>query len=238
MPEAPVAFLDWDRSLHDGFTTVPWMDFLISHDRFDRSVRARVAEVFEEHARGTVSYATLAEEVCTAQCTGVRGQDVAELALLAEQFVDMDQHRVHEYTRPLIELLIGNGVEPIVVSGAPSQVLDVYARRLGISTVHAVEALYEDGVFTGATGNLFAVTEEKRRIVSEELSARGRPQALLAVGDSEADLPLLEAATWRLVVDAPALLAESDTTLHVDTTSPGATERVLSFVGSCSSAAG
>ena len=87
-----------------------------------------------------------------------------------------------------------------------------------------------DGRFTGELELNPAEQTAKERIISTALEDA---TVVLAVGDSEADLPMLEAAQAKIVVDNDALLDDDEHTLHLrpDSLGDGGWAALSAFLG-------
>jgi phosphoserine phosphatase len=111
---------------------------------------------------------------------------------------DVDQHHVYGWTAPVLRSLTDDGVRPVVVSGAPHEILVEHVRRLGLPDVevHGLTlAAGPDGRFTGDLAANLGTDTGKR-----ELLQQLEGPIVLGVGDSISDLPLLRAARRQLVV--------------------------------------
>ena len=125
-----IALLDWDNSLHLGFTMGPWMHQLardaaetLTADRFDRALA--------DYEAGSLAYDTfalLAEQLYTVL---MDGRHAADVEAVAAHLVPIDPLRPG--TPELIAALLALDIRPILVSGAPIEVLRAHAAALGIA---------------------------------------------------------------------------------------------------------
>ncbi|MFN8620024.1 MAG: haloacid dehalogenase-like hydrolase [Chloroflexota bacterium] len=197
-----VALLDWDNSLHPGFTLGPWLHAL-ARDDHEAAAGRRFDAARAAYDAGTLPYddfAGLAEELYTALADG---RPVAELDALAASFVRSD--RLRPGTTDLVAALLARDVRPMLISGAPIEVLRAHATTLGIAPEDVTGwRLAGDGdryVGRLASGNT-ARGGSKAAIVAELVAAGAT--IVLGLGDSSADRPLIEAARIGAWIDPQA----------------------------------
>ena len=201
MTDAParIALLDWDNSLHLGFTMGPWMHAL-ARDAAETLTADRFDGALADYEAGDLAYdafALLAEELYTAL---MDGRPVADVEAVADRLVPVDPLRPG--TPELISALLASGIRPILVSGAPIEVLRAHAAALGIapSDVTGWTLDRDRDRYLGrlASGNT-ARGGSKGRIVAAHQAAGA--EILLGVGDSDADRPLVDAARIGAWID-------------------------------------
>ena len=195
-----IALLDWDNSLHLGFTMGPWMHQLardaaetLTADRFDRALA--------DYEAGSLAYDTfalLAEQLYTVL---MDGRHAADVEAVAAHLVPIDPLRPG--TPELIAALLALDIRPILVSGAPIEVLRAHAAALGIAPGDVTGwTLDRDGDrYLGrlASGNT-ARGGSKAQIVAAHVAAGA--EVVLGLGDSDADRPLVDAARLGAWIDA------------------------------------
>lgn len=201
MTDAPrrVAVLDWDNSLHAGFTMGPWMHAL-ARDARETATADRFDRALADHEAGRLAYdafALLAEELYTAL---MDGRTAADVEAVAAHLVPIDPLRPG--TPELVAALLARGIDPVLISGAPIEVLRAHAEALGIAPEDVTGWMLErDGDrYLGrlASGNT-ARGGSKARIVARLVEAGA--EVVLGVGDSDADRPLVEAARIGAWID-------------------------------------
>jgi phosphoserine phosphatase len=208
-----VAVLDWDNSLHLGFTMGPWMHAL-ARDAAETAVADRFDRALADYEAGQLAYdafALLAEELYTGL---MDGRLVADVEAVAERLVPVDPLRPG--TPELIAALRDSDIHPILISGAPIEVLRAHAHALGIApddvTGWTLELVDDRYVGRLAGGNT-ARGGSKSRIVAG-LVAQG-DEVVLGLGDSPADAPLVDAARVGAWID-PAPTDESQRVTWTD----------------------
>jgi hypothetical protein len=97
--------------------------------------------------------------------------------------------------------------------GCPIEPLEAYKGILDLDQIYALQVGASDGRYVADLVTNPAGFDGKKAVV-EKLTSGGDLIAL-AMGDSSADLPLLNAAKYRIVVDNPNLLEPSSTVHHI-----------------------
>jgi phosphoserine phosphatase len=199
-----VALLDWDNTLHDGWTLEPWVRFLVDEGVAPTSLAVAGERLTRDYLEGRLAGPSdLAHRANTLYATATAGWCTDDLADLVDRFADeIDRPLVYPFMSQLLAWLVGRGIEPVIVTGAPAELVEVHVAGAGARVVGLTLSTC-GGRSTGAVERNPGTGMEKARVVAELLAA-GRPVALGA-GDSESDLPLLQAGRRRLVVGNPDL---------------------------------
>ncbi len=206
-PPPTVALLDWDNTLHEGWTLSPWVRYLVEQGVAPTSRGTDGAQLIPDYLDGrrgdSDERARRASTLYASATAGVRASDIA--ALVGPYLATVDGPLVFSYVPALLEWLVDRGIQPVVVTGAPAELVAPYVEPAG-GRVVGLTLVESAGLSTGAIRRNPGPADEKERVVGE-LAAAGCRVALGA-GDSESDRPLLRAAQWQLVVDNPSLAAE------------------------------
>ena len=222
-PEQPtsarVALLDWDGSLHRGLTLRSWTHYLRERDLLPEASAAAIEERFLAYDEGDLPYRRLATETPELYARGLEGVPRAELRAHARTyFAEQDGGALFPFARALLESLVERGIETLVISGSPVETLSLHRERLPIRRHWGITVAVRDGLYTGELELNPAEQSAKERIISAAVEGA---RVVLAVGDSEADLPMLEMAQARIVVDNDAVFGDDETTLHLSPDASG-----------------
>jgi phosphoserine phosphatase len=209
--DTAVALLDWDNTLHDGWTLDPWVRYLVDQGVAPDSLRTDGQQLTLDYLEGRLDgHSDLAHRANTLYASATAGWAVADMADLVDPFLaDVDGPLMFPFVPDLLDWLVEHGIEPVIVTGAPAELVTGYvgargARVVGLTVVEA------HGRSTGAVGRNPGTGLEKARVVAE-LAGEGC-EVVLGAGDSESDLPLLRAAPRQLVVGNADLAAEFPST--------------------------
>lgn len=206
-----VALLDWDNTLHDGWTLDPWVRYLVDQGVAPDSLRTDGHRIIVDFLEGRLDgHSDLAHRAATVYATATRGWAVPDVAALVAPFLaDVDRPLVFPFVADLLAWLVEHGIEPVIVTGAPDQLVRGYAESRGARVVGFTVA-QKAGRYTGAIRRNPGTGHEKERVVAE-LEGDGC-EVVLGAGDSESDLPLLRAAGRQLVMGNPDLAAQFPST--------------------------
>jgi HAD superfamily phosphoserine phosphatase-like hydrolase len=197
-----LALIDWDNTARPGWTIRDWALYLENLTLVKPRTSSNVEAIIEQYNNGRLPYAEMAEQVLQALADGLRGQSAALIADQARSFIDHDKAELFPFARNLFSALTDRGVSLVVISGAPEEVLNAAAMRYGLDDIHGTTFEVRDGHYAGTIKVNRASRVGKRNAV---VALVGESPASIAIGDSEADLPLLENSKLSLVVDNPEL---------------------------------
>ena len=228
-PSTRVALLDWDGSLHRGLTLRSWTNYLAERQLLPEDVAGAIEERFAAHEQGDFPYGRLAVETPELYARGLEGVAQAELEACARSYVEDDSDALFPFARSLLESLVERGIETLLISGSPIETLALHQERLPIRRFWGITVGVRDGRYTGELELNPAEQTAKEDIISTGL---GQARVVLAIGDSEADLPMLEMAEARIVVDNDDLFSDDEATLHLspDSTDDGGLAALRAFI--------
>jgi len=198
-PSDSVALIDWDGTIRSGFTIQEWISFLARKELLPASARESLQPGFRSYDHGEISHDQLAERTAQEYARMMKGTRAREILAAAGEFVREDGARLQETPSKVLQLLLERGFSVVVVSGAPLEVLEEYARRWGFAEVHGLELETRDGVYTGRVKSNPGTTTAKREL-ADTISRRMNTRIRVAMGNSPSDEPLFAAAPVAVVV--------------------------------------
>jgi len=191
----PVAFFDIDGTVFRSSLLIELVRQLIVEGVFPKET----AEQFEEELSAWRSregtYEQYIDAVVRAFMSNIKGVHYGEFADIGRQVVAVQSKHVYRYTRDLIKSLKTDGYYLVAISQSPKTILDEFCQQYGFDKVYG--RLYEIGpqdCFTGVVTDEFLI-QNKSNIVKRVFSRNTdlSPKNSVAVGDTEGDIPLLEA---------------------------------------------
>lgn len=197
-----------------GSTMPSWVAYMRDHGVLAPAAAERIFAVDREHDRGDLSYPDFVVKVVNTYAAEMKGIDVSAVAALSTAFGRKDLVNILPFVAPLFRTLRAAGIEPVIVTGSPREAVVGQFATLGVTTIYATDIATDHGVFTGQVLRNVATGETKQGIADGYQTC----DVVLAAGDSVSDLPLLNAARLRIVVDNRSLLAPNANTLHLTTT--------------------
>jgi phosphoserine phosphatase len=192
-----VALMDWDNTIRRGWTIRDWARYLVGQDLLQDRTVSEVESVLERHAAGRCSYTVMADTVLQRFAEGLEGQSVDAVLAQAPSFIAGDRYRFYPFAEEALGELRARGLSLLVISGAPEEVLNAAATRYGFTEVRGSVFDVQNGAYVGTVKQNRATVRGKRDAIAPLLGDR---IAALAMGDSEADMPLLERAHLKVVV--------------------------------------
>ncbi len=236
-----VALLDWDNTLHQGWTLLPWCAFLEQESLIPAD--AGLVQQIESLLAGYPSeqdHDELAAQTAELYARAIRDASPEVLRNAARRFTaDPRRFRPFRWTDSFLRGLTDIGIAPVIISGAPVEVLAAWAAGrsdhvagcFGLLAPNATSAAqpseYLAAIVPGEINP--GMTEGKQHFVGQIRQARRR--VVLAVGDSASDRPLWEAAEYKIYVGTSAVpQAGSPVSLTMADPAAGDADELLNWV--------
>jgi phosphoserine phosphatase len=207
-----IAVLDLDNTLAHGWLIQRWVHELCDAGLSDSSESAlQLDELFDEYgADPDYGHDHLARQAATVYASAMSGISVVDVASLARRVVGgyLGQGgSVFPSTQPLLTGLRERGIRPVLVTGAPGEIAVPLAEAIGIHSVFPLTLGQRDGRFTGDIEVNHGLASTKRQVCTA-LIENSECDVLVAVGDSEGDRPMWEAAQVSVRVGGPSGAAD------------------------------
>ncbi|HEY1459887.1 MAG TPA: HAD family hydrolase [Casimicrobiaceae bacterium] len=204
-----LTLFDLDNTLIAGDSDYGWAQFLIELGVLDaQGYEARNAAFFADYKAGTLDIHAFLDF----QLRPLAEHDVVQLEVWRQRFlVEKIQPMLLPAAQAVVDARFAAGDLIAVVTATNSFVTRPIARMYGIDHLVATEPEMIEGRFTGRIVGPPCFQMGKLRCVDTWLSGQGHVLADFAqswfYSDSHNDLPLLEAVTHPVAVDADAVLA-------------------------------
>ncbi|MFT3731912.1 MAG: HAD-IB family phosphatase [Hyphomicrobium sp.] len=194
---ADVCLCDWDGTLRKGFMFQTWIPFLAKALSLPDQRVSAFHTLFDDFKHHRISYENLVDGVAIAYAELVAGASCADVRSVARRFAERDQ-AVFPFVKSLVARLAAHGIDTIIVSGSPSDVLEAFAESLGVRKVFALRIICDDdGTYAARVQKNYGNYAEKLSCV---MQLKERHAIKAAFGDSTADIPLLAVADARFIV--------------------------------------
>ena len=191
----PVAFFDIDGTVFRSSLLIELVEALVRDEIFPAEVQDeyRLAYTAWRNREGT--YEEYIEAVVKSFLHHIKGVHYGVFADIGKRVVGIHSKHVYRYTRDLIKSLKEDGYYIVAISQSPKTILDQFCTQYGFDKVYG--RMYEIGPqdrFTGAITDVHLI-ENKATIVKRvfENNPNLTVKDSLAVGDTDGDIPLLEA---------------------------------------------
>ncbi len=214
------AFFDVDGTLVSGFLLIEFARYLNERNLFPVHM-VRALEEEDESFRSPRLPLDLGQEILEFENfagrllriygEGIRNRSRYQISEEAGKFIGEKSEDRFIYTKPLIRLVREYGYVPVLVSGGPAEIVQQFARRLGIEKEWVFSTTYEvdSGTFTGRVHTTAAKAEEKIKIV-DGFARKNRIDLATsaAFGDSILDVGFLGSVKYKFPINPSRKLAE------------------------------
>jgi HAD superfamily hydrolase (TIGR01490 family) len=191
--DAPgAAFFDLDRTIISGSSvfTFGWAAYragMLANRDLAKDALSAVTFLFS----GASDEKT--EAVKSRVLGAIEGVEVAEMASLGERIIPSLEDDVRREARGLIDLHHAAGRDTYIVSASPVEIVDPFAKAIGMTGGIGTVAEIEDGIYTGGLAEPFCYGQGKADAVQKLAGEQGYDLELsYAYTDSAGDLPMLE----------------------------------------------
>lgn len=191
------ALLDWDNTLRKGYTLFTWMDYLINIGIIESEVRKEVDYHIEKYKKAEISHDQLARDAGKIFAKSIKGIRKSILEQKIQAYMCEDSSKLYGFTQEIFEVLNENKVLPIIVSGAPSDILENYLIQFNIYKIYGFVAEVENDRFSGKV--LYNYGYDKSLKIEEICKKMGRLPKI-SFGDSASDFGMLEIAEKSIIV--------------------------------------
>lgn len=208
-----LALADWDGTLRSGFTLQAWTRFLAKHGVISPDVIDDLASLFAMFRSHRLSHDDLSRQTSLVYANSLKGSSTEQVQRLAYDFVQEDASCLLSFTEPLLRRLGCYDVPVLVISGTPFEVLLAYQARLPIYDVVGLTLYTRDGIYTGEINVNPGYVQGKQVVINATLRL-SQLKVVLAMGNSDSDMPLFEIAPYNIIVDN-ALLTVPAIAFHI-----------------------
>ena len=224
------SIFDWDNTVRSGFTLFQWIDFLCKKNLLSEKLREERRRLMDEYKAHRITHDTFAHLSCDAYAAELKGVKESYIDNLLDEYIEQDRNSIFPFAGEVFSLLTEHNIDIIIVSGAPERILKRYAPVFGIKEVYAVSEQVKDGIFTG---EIKSNAGYKKKKIVEKLMSRYGKEPILGFGDSESDVPILEAAKHGIRIQSKVTTMREGNYEVIDCfTEPGKVrEKILNLIG-------
>jgi HAD superfamily hydrolase (TIGR01490 family) len=206
--ERKVAFFDIDGTVFRSSLLIELVEALIDARVFPTEARHEYEIAYRAWQGREGTYEAYITAVVATFRQHIHGVHYGQFADIGRQVVVVHSKRVYRYTRDLLRELKGQGYTLVAISQSPKTILDEFCAQYGFDKVYG--RIYEIGPqdrFTGVVADEHLI-QNKASIVERvfahnpELTRTGS----IAVGDTESDIPLLDAVERPICFNPNAVL--------------------------------
>ena len=189
-----VAFFDIDGTVFRSSLLIELVEMLIDADIFPKNITDGYEDEYRAWRDREGTYEAYIKAVIAVFNEHLQGIPFGAMSDMGRQIVAANSKRVYRYTRDLIQDLKQQDYYIVAISHSPKAVLDEFCRAYGFDKVYG--RMYEVGPTDRFTGTVIDehLIQNKATIVRRVFDELGGvPAHSIAVGDTESDIPMLEA---------------------------------------------
>lgn len=191
------ALFDWDNTLRKGFTISSWMQYLSEKQIISKEYYSDFLCQFELYDNHKIDYRQLSDNTTYIYAYAITGKNVFEIENMAQDFCINDQ-AIFPFADKLLKKFRENNIEIIIISGTPQLLLNHYSRLLGFDEAYGMDIGVTADCFVNVIQKNYGVYKEE--IVKNICECKGQ-LPIFALGDSIADAPLIDKATYGCYID-------------------------------------
>ncbi len=191
------ALLDWDNTLRKGYTLFTWLDYLIDIGIVESVVRQEVDYYIEEYKKEKISHDQLAKDACDVFAKSIKGMKKSILERQIKDYMCEDSTKLYGFTQEIFDVLNENKILPIIISGAPSDILERYHMIFNIYKIYGFVAEVENDRFSGKVSYNYGYNKSLK---VEEICNKMGKIPKIAFGDSVSDFEMLNKAEKSIIV--------------------------------------
>lgn len=198
MTNKKYALFDWDNTVRNGYTLFSWVDYLCAHSIINPYLQHELNLVSEQYRLNSITHDQYAEFACSKYTNALKGIETKTIDNAVLDYISFDSHYLFEGVASIFDLLLAKGIDIIVISGAPSIILEKYKEKFHIKNIYAFKEQIQNGIFTGNVEYNYGFNKEKKLA---EILSEYKSYPYLAFGDSESDIPMLDSAQHAFCIN-------------------------------------
>ena len=202
-----VAIFDIDGTIFRSSLLIELVSVLIEQGDFPESVRADYEREWKYWLERKGDYESYIMAVVKTFNENIRGVHYSKFDQAAETAIERYKNHTYRYTRDLVLELKKKGYYLLAITHSPKGIAEKFAKKLGFNKVYGrLLELGPNECFTGRTVDEHLIMNKanivKRAVEKNNLTLLGS----IGVGDTESDIPLLEAVAEPICFNPNAKL--------------------------------
>lgn len=191
------ALLDWDNTVRKGYTLYSWVDYLHKCNIIDTQLQENLVDLKYRYIKKKITHDQYAERACAEYAKAMRGKRIGVVDEIMTDYMKIDQKQIFSYIYELLSRLVQENIDVIVISGAPSRILEQYKQKFCLKKIYAFKEEVKEGKFTGKVTCNYGLNKYKK---VRELIQSYEAYPFLALGDSSSDIPMLDNSKYSICV--------------------------------------
>lgn len=191
--EKRYALFDWDNTVRRGYTLYSWVDYLCDCHVIDSSIQSYLNEIRIEYKSGLITHDEYAQKACEVYSHSLKGISSKKIEILRDDYLKIDEQYIYNDIKKIFELLNKEKFDIIIISGAPTMIIEKYKKRFHFKHICAFKEKVIKGQFNGEVEYNYGFDKETQ-VLKFIKQYDYRPY--MSFGDSSSDIPLLNYAYY------------------------------------------
>lgn len=192
------ALFDWDNTVRNGYTLYSWTDYLCTHSIIDSYLQYELNQIKEQYGKKLITHDQYADIACSKYTKALKGLDFKTINDAVLDYMVYDRKYLFKNIIQLFEIFYKKNIDIIVISGAPSIILEKYKDEFHFKAIYAFKEQVSHGIFTGNVEYNYGFDKMKKIL---DLIKKYKTYPYIALGDSESDLPMLDYASYPFCIN-------------------------------------
>lgn len=189
-----IAIFDIDGTIFRSSLLIELIDRLIEEGIISKKIRKELDAEYSAWSNRKGSYAAYVQKVSKLHIKYIKGCKESDVKRVARKVIQWEKDRVYTFTRDLIKRLKKEQYYLVAISGSPDYIVSLFADYMDFDASFGRTYEVIDGTFTGIATQK-ALWDDKASILKKFIKETPMEIDLkrsMAVGDTEADIPLLK----------------------------------------------
>lgn len=198
----PIAVFDIDGTWYRWQLAFVWIEVAVEQGVLPKIVLTKAKNVLEAYQDRKAPWSKFVEMQVSAYQDEARMRDIrlSDAREVAQLTMRRYGGKVHVFTKSLHEAAKECSYATAAISGSLEEIVAVFCEENGVAYHRATEHPHQDGLYTGGQPVQWAL---KKKEALEDIAREYNLDLTrsIAIGDSEADVPMLEMVTWPLCMN-------------------------------------
>lgn len=205
-----IGFFDIDGTIFRSSLLIELLNGLVQSGVFPKEAEAEMEADYLAWLDRKGDYDSYLKKVIKIYDRNLADKKEEDIKKVVEKVLKYEKDKVYRFTRDLVHSMKKEGTMLVAISGSPDFIVKPFADYMGFDACYGGVFETKDGIFTGEVedGSSF---KDKKIVVERFLEDAGFVADLsgsTAVGDSGADIPMLEAVGNPIAFNPDIVLAE------------------------------
>jgi len=205
-----IGFFDIDGTIFRSSLLIELLNGLVRAGVFPKKAEKEMEEDYLAWLDRKGSYDNYLGKVINIYDRNIKGKMEEDIIKVVREVLELEKNKVYRFTRDLVNSMKKDGFILVAISGSPNFIVKPFAEYMGFDACYGSVFRTDAGAFTGDVENN-DLWKDKRAVVEQFIKGAGFAADMehsTAVGDSGADIPMLEAVGRPIAFNPDYVLAD------------------------------